>query len=67
MTVKELFIAWQEWETDTQVVVRNAGMDYLGAFPWANLLLKRYGDSEVVSFGFKDGNRDEPIILSIEE
>lgn len=67
MAVKELFIAWQEWETDTPVEVHSAGFDYLGLFPWAYHLFKKYGDKEVVSFGFKNGNRDEPIVLSIEE
>lgn len=67
MTVKELFIAWQEWETNTRIVIYNAGFDYLGAFPWANPLLQKYGDREVISFGFKNGDRNEPIVLSIEE
>lgn len=67
MTVRELFVAWQEWETDTPVEVRSAGFDYLGAFPWAYYVLKKYGSNEVASFGFKNGDRNEPIVLSIEE
>lgn len=67
MTVRELFIAWQEWETDTPVELHTAGMDDIELIPWACNVLKQFGSKEVVSFGFKDSNRGNPIVISIEE
>lgn len=66
MTVLELFNAWQEWYPDTYVRLYTAGFDYIGSYMWGGLLLKKYAECKVVSFGFKDGFRYNPIILSIE-